>query len=125
MDIFSVNICSSTNLNSKSKISSGSINLDAIALLEARRQHIEAKYHDIYDPDEARSETQYKRNIFNDLRMLKQCLTVICHVFSLVFNLVQASTCYDIHIWGKNEVLSWWERGRVITQSACRLHCFI
>ena len=33
-----------------------SINLDAIATLEARRQQIEAKYHDIYQPDDDRSE---------------------------------------------------------------------
>ena len=32
-----------------------SINLDAIASLEARRQQIEAKYHDIYQPDDDRS----------------------------------------------------------------------
>merc|ERR1719334_1713903 len=33
------------------------INLDAIASLEARRQQIEAKYHDIYQPDDARPQS--------------------------------------------------------------------
>ena len=33
-----------------------SINLDAIASLEARRQQIEAKYHEIYEPKETRLE---------------------------------------------------------------------
>ena len=37
-----------------------SINLDAIAALEARRQQIEAKYHDIYQPDDTRSEFNLK-----------------------------------------------------------------
>ena len=36
-----------------------SINLDAIATLEARRQQIEAKYHDIYQPDDDRSECSW------------------------------------------------------------------
>ena len=38
-------------------ISNFSINLDAIASLEARRQNIEAKYHDIYSPEDTRSES--------------------------------------------------------------------
>ena len=34
-----------------------SINLDAIALLEARRQQTEAKYHKIYQPKDNRSQS--------------------------------------------------------------------
>ena len=36
-----------------------SINFDAIASLEARRQQIEAKYHEIYQPKDTRSESVF------------------------------------------------------------------